>query len=43
MVKIMEKPINMDDVGGFSIFLETPICSKKKWIFAVIRKGGIHV
>ena len=24
MVKIMENPINMDDLGGFPIFLETP-------------------
>ena len=25
MVKIMENPIKMDDLGGFPIFLETPI------------------
>ncbi len=26
MVKIMENPIKMDDLGGFPLFLETPIC-----------------
>ena len=26
MVKIIENPIKMDDLGGFPIFLETPIC-----------------
>ena len=25
MVKIMENPIKIDDLGGFPIFLETPI------------------
>ena len=25
MVKIIENPIKMDDLGGFPIFLETPI------------------
>ena len=25
MVKIMENPIKMDDLGGFPIFLETPM------------------
>ena len=27
MVKIMENPIKMDDLGGPPLFLETPICS----------------
>ena len=26
MVKIMENPIKMDDLGGPPLFLETPIC-----------------
>ncbi len=26
MVYFMENPIKMDDLGGFPIFLETPIC-----------------
>ena len=30
MVKIMEHPIKMDDLGVFPLFLETPICTIKR-------------
>ena len=32
MVKIMESPIKMDDLGVFSLFLETP-----KWTFGMFQ------
>ena len=40
MVKIMENPIKMDDLGVFPIFLETPIYSpetnsKSLWKYAI--------
>ena len=36
MVKIMENPIKMDDLGGPPLFLETPIYFELFWIFHVL-------
>ena len=33
MVKIMENPIKIDDLGGFPIFLETPMYTSNLWRF----------
>ena len=37
MVKIMENPIKMDDLGENPLFLETPTCFEKVWtVFFVL-------
>ena len=43
MVKIMENPIKMDDLGGPPLYLETPICSSLVKVGPVFSKKSLGI